>query len=117
MLGTYPTESELGALVYPLVQVALGTATHLNAPKYLPLRLQICQALTRLQRQAGVFIPLAPHLLEALARTDLHATSAKPGQAALDFAANLKVGLDIDIDIDKDIDIDIYIYICVYIEI
>ena len=93
MLGTYPTESELGALVYPLVQVALGTATHLNAPKYLPLRLQICQALTRLQRQAGVFIPLAPHLLEALARTDLHATSAKPGQAALDFAANLKVGV------------------------
>ena len=93
MLGTYPTESELGALVYPLVQVALGTATHLNAPKYLPLRLQICQALTRLQRQAGVFIPLAPHLLETLARTDLHATSAKPGQAALDFAAHLKVGM------------------------
>ena len=34
-------KDQLAALVYPLVQVALGVVTHLNAPKYLPLRLQV----------------------------------------------------------------------------
>jgi len=52
---------------------------------------QMCQALIRLQRQAQVYIPLGPHLVDALARNDLLTTSAKPGQAALDFNANLKV--------------------------
>ena len=51
----------------------------------------MCQALIRLQRQAHVYIPLGPHLVDALARNDLITTSAKPGQAALDFTANLKV--------------------------
>jgi len=54
---------------------------------------QVCHALIRLQRQGNVYIPLGPHLVDALARNDLHTTSAKPGQAALDFSANLKVAL------------------------
>ena len=70
---------ELRALVYPLVQVLLGAARLVPAPRYFPLRLRIAAALQRLADSAGVLVPLAPLLLEMLTWADL----AKPPQVRL----------------------------------
>lgn len=70
---------ELRALVYPLVQVLLGAARLVPAPRYFPLRLRIAAALHRLADSAGVLVPLAPLLLEMLTWADL----AKPPQVRL----------------------------------
>lgn len=70
---------ELRALVYPLVQVLLGAARLVPAPRYFPLRLRIAAALQRLADSAGVLVPLAPLLLEMLTWADL----AKPPQVPL----------------------------------
>lgn len=62
---------ELRVLVYPLVQVLLGAARLVPAPRYFPLRLRLAAALHRLAASAGVLVPLAPLLLEMLTWADL----------------------------------------------
>ncbi|EKX36874.1 hypothetical protein GUITHDRAFT_78618, partial [Guillardia theta CCMP2712] len=91
MLSSYPGKDALGPLVYPLVQIALGVLTYLNAPKHLPLRLQVCQVLVRVQRHCEVYIPLSPHILDIFTKRDLHNTSVKAGSHPHDFQVGIKV--------------------------
>jgi hypothetical protein len=56
-------------------QVTMGVVRHVNAPKYYPLRLQLCAALTRVGHHAGVYVPLAPYYLDILSKKDLYKTS------------------------------------------
>lgn len=82
-------QSELRALVYPLVQILLGSARLVPAPRYFPLRLRIAAALHRVAESAGVLVPLAPLLLEMLTWSDL----AKPPQIASGQAPDLQTAL------------------------
>ena len=54
----------LQPLLYPLVEVAMGTLTLQASPRMVPLRLHIIATLSRLMVTTGTFIPLAPFLLE-----------------------------------------------------
>lgn len=53
-------------LIYPLVQVALGVARLVPTSRYFPLRVHIVRAMLRLMTCTGVYIPLAPVLVEML---------------------------------------------------
>lgn len=56
--------STLRPLVYPLVQVALGAARLIPLSRYYPLRLHVLRALLRIVQNCGVYVPIAPLVLE-----------------------------------------------------
>lgn len=56
--------SHMRPLIYPLVQVALGVVRLVPMSRYYPLRLHVLQAMLRLIEATGVYIPLAPLVLE-----------------------------------------------------
>lgn len=72
----------LKALVFPLVQITIGMITLLPTPSYFALRLHGCSLLNEICKLSGVYIPVAPLLLEvfqwaALSRKPV-ASTAKP---------------------------------------
>lgn len=70
----------LAPLIYPLVQVTLGVITLIGTPQYYPLRFHCIRALLRLTTRTGVFIPLAPYLLDIFDSSELK-RRAKPSTA------------------------------------
>ncbi|ORY90483.1 Noc2p family-domain-containing protein [Syncephalastrum racemosum] len=70
-------DSPLRPLIYPLVQVALGTIKFAPSAAYLPLRFHILHCMTLLSNSTKVFIPLAPYLLELFESAEF-AHKAKP---------------------------------------
>lgn len=60
------TDAKLRPLVYPLVQVMLGTVMLQPSPRYYPLRLHLTHTLLTLSTATDTFIPTAPLLLEVL---------------------------------------------------
>ncbi|ORX89450.1 Noc2-domain-containing protein [Basidiobolus meristosporus CBS 931.73] len=99
VLGTYCDldrvaevgESPLQPLIYPLVQVAIGTIRLIPTHKYFPLRFHVIRALIQLGRKTGTFIPLAPHLFEVLESSEMKKKPAPSTLKALDFKLHLKV--------------------------
>lgn len=71
------SSSELSALIYPLVQVTLGVIKLNPTARYYPLRFQLVSSLLRVSGHTGVYIPLAPFLLEVL-DSALLSKKAKP---------------------------------------
>lgn len=68
----------LRALVHPLCQVTLRTATLVPAQQYIPLRLHLVQSLVRLSRHTHTFIPVCPILLDMVMDTSCLSRPAKP---------------------------------------
>ncbi|TCD60839.1 Nucleolar Complex 2 protein [Steccherinum ochraceum] len=62
-------ESELKALIYPLVQVALGAIKLIPNSRSHPLHVQLIRSLIHLSRHTSTYIPLAPYLLPILTST------------------------------------------------
>ena len=58
--------SALAPLVYPFVQVCLGTIELSGAPGYYPVRFVVCEFLNLVAEKCKVYVPLAPHLLTVL---------------------------------------------------
>lgn len=86
--------SPLHPLIYPVIQVALGTIKLIPSSQYFPLRFQVVESLLRLSRQTGVYIPLAPTLMEPLdsaimkvSKTQKTETTLKP----IDLEITLRV--------------------------
>jgi nucleolar complex protein 2 len=69
--------SPLQPLIYPCIQVTLGTIKLNPSSQYFPLRFHLVEALLRLSRQTGVYIPLAPTLLEPLDAAVMKSSSKK----------------------------------------
>ncbi|XP_031354276.1 nucleolar complex protein 2 homolog [Photinus pyralis] len=63
---------EIQPLVYPFVQVCLGTLKLVPTTQYFPLRFQIVQVLTDFSKSTGVFIPILPFILEVLSIHDFN---------------------------------------------
>lgn len=55
---------QLQPLIYPLVQVTIGTIKLLPTAQYFPLRFHCLQILVDLSRDTNIFIPILPLLLE-----------------------------------------------------
>lgn len=66
-------------LIFPLVQLLLGTARLVPTPRFFPLRLHAATMLTSLSWSTGVYVPIAPLLVEVLRSPAL---AAKPKEAA-----------------------------------
>jgi len=84
VLAAHATEknSDLRPLVYPVAQLLLGTARLLPTPSYFPLRLRCIRALNRLSTATGVFVPVAPLLLDIFQWTDLAKSPKHPPAGA-----------------------------------
>jgi nucleolar complex protein 2 len=87
-----PTDSPLRQLVYPLVQITLGTARLLPNIRYAPLRFQCVRTLNQLSAELGVFIPVAPLLLDACRFAQLSKPAKKESkERPADWAVLIKV--------------------------
>jgi len=72
----------LGPLLYPLIQIIIGTITLLPTPSFFPLRLHGCALLNEITRSSKNYVPVAPILLEVFQWTALtrkaKSSTAKP---------------------------------------
>lgn len=84
--------SPLRSLIYPLIQVTLGTIRLIPTAQFFPLRFYLVRSLIRLSQGTQVFIPIFPLILEILTSTAV----TKPGKStnlpAIDFEFHIKVG-------------------------
>ncbi|KAI0830150.1 Noc2-domain-containing protein [Trametes gibbosa] len=84
-------ESELKALIYPLVQVALGATRLIRNPRSFPFHLHIMRSILHLTCHANVYVPLAPYLLPVLTSTLSTSTKPKPSTLRpLDFETHIR---------------------------
>lgn len=89
-------ESPLKELIYPLVQVTIGTIKLLPSAQFFPLRFYLIRSLIRVSQNSDVYIPVFPLLSEILTSTAFtkspkpHGKSSQPLQA-VDFEHNIKV--------------------------
>ncbi|CDO70395.1 hypothetical protein BN946_scf184999.g35 [Trametes cinnabarina] len=84
-------ESELKALIYPLVQVALGAARLIRNARSFPFHLHIVRSILHLARHTNVYVPLAPYLLPVLTSTLSASSKPKPSTLRpLDFELNIR---------------------------
>ena len=67
VISTYPGEKQLKALVYPLVQIIIGTVNLVSAAKYFPMRFHCTDLLNKLSAATGgTLIPVPSLLLDVL---------------------------------------------------
>lgn len=68
LLGVAGNKQQLQPLVYPFVQVCLGTLKLIPTAQYFPLRFHVTQLLIELTRDTGIYVPVLPFLLEVSAK-------------------------------------------------
>ncbi|KAI0370872.1 Noc2-domain-containing protein [Pilatotrama ljubarskyi] len=84
-------ESELKALIYPLVQVALGAARLIRNARSFPFHLHIVRSILHLTRHTHTYVPLAPYLLPVLTSTLSASSKPKPSTLRpLDFETHIR---------------------------
>lgn len=84
-------ELPLRSLIYPLVQVTLGTIRLVPTAQYFPLRFYLTRSLLRLAQGLGVYIPLYPILAEVLTSSAI-TKPARGGQLpAVEYEYLIKV--------------------------
>jgi len=82
----------LHPLIHPLCQVTLRVINLVPSQQYLPLRFYLVRSLIRVGQHTGVFIPLAPPLIEAVLHTSVLSKAGKPATLQQpDFEAVLHV--------------------------
>ncbi|KAL6308862.1 Noc2-domain-containing protein [Sparassis latifolia] len=84
-------ESELKALIYPLVQVSLGAIKLIRNARSYPFHFHLIRSLLHLTRHTQTYVPLAPYLLPIL--TSTLCGSSKPKASTLrpfDFDTNIR---------------------------
>lgn len=64
VLSATQNKTTMKQLIYPLVQVCLGTIKLVPTAQYYPLRFQVVQVLIDFVRETNVFVPILPFLLE-----------------------------------------------------
>ncbi|GMM48636.1 mRNA-binding ribosome synthesis protein [Pichia kluyveri] len=84
-------ESQLKQLIYPLVQVTIGTIKLIPTAQFFPLRFYLIRSLIRLSQSTGVYIPLFPLLSEILHSSMFSRVPKRENLPAIDFESNIKV--------------------------
>lgn len=85
------TESPLKQLIFPLVQVTIGTIRLIPTAQFFPLRFYLIRALIRLSHSTGVYIPIFPLLSEILNSNMFSRSPKRENLPAIDFECNIKV--------------------------
>jgi nucleolar complex protein 2 len=78
VLDAYSSQEQMKLLVYPYIQIVLGTIRLLNSPRFAPLRLQCAAMVIDVTRPSRTLVPLASCLadiLESTAAQGMHAVS------------------------------------------
>lgn len=84
-------ESPSRQLIYPLVQVTLGTIRLIPTAQFFPLRFYLIRSLIRLSQSTGVFIPIFPLVSEILTSTAITKQPKRTNLPVFDFENNIKV--------------------------
>jgi len=92
LVGHAGASSEtLQPLVYPLVQVVIGTAKLIPTSKYFPLRFHCARILATISATTGTFIPVLPFYLEVLNTHNFNKKAKKASMKPIDFSCILKL--------------------------
>ncbi|GBL49055.1 hypothetical_protein [Candidozyma auris] len=83
-------ESPLRALIYPLVQVTLGTIRLIPTPQFFPLRFYLIRSLIRISQNTGVYIPIFPLIVEILTSSIFKKPAKAENLPVFDFEHNIK---------------------------
>ncbi|CCW64910.1 unnamed protein product [Phytomonas sp. EM1] len=82
VVSTYSEPSQLGPLIHPVVQIAIGLMDLFSSPRMFPMHLQIIEVLNHISIRANAtYIPVAPYLLRILTSSSV-ALSNSPNAAA-----------------------------------
>jgi len=85
-------ESELiRPLIYPFVQVTLGTIKLVKGQKFYPLKFHCAKVLTEVSLATGTFIPVLPIYVDILNSYDFNKKSKSMSFKPMDFTCVLKV--------------------------
>lgn len=91
VLGATANRPHLQPLLYPLVQVIIGTIKLVPTAQYYPLRFHCVQMLIQLSKQTGTFIPVLPFILEALSGFNFNRPHKKVSMKPQDFTCILRL--------------------------
>jgi len=78
-------------LIYPLVQVIIGTAKLVPVGKFFPLRFHCAKILREISASTGTFIPVLPFYLDVLNTHNFKKKSKKVSMKPIDFSCILKL--------------------------
>ncbi|KAL1494504.1 hypothetical protein ABEB36_010091 [Hypothenemus hampei] len=90
LLAMTHSKTQLEQLVYPFIQVCLGTLKLVPTAQYYPLRFHIVQILIDFTKETGVFIPVLPFLLEVLTSHDFNKKHQRVSMKPLHFTCILR---------------------------
>lgn len=97
--STYAEPSQLGPLIHPVVQIALGLMDLFSSPRMFPMHLHVVEILNHLSTRAeGLYIPVSPYLLRILtspsaalsSSSSNSSTRGSPGDAELAYILRVK---------------------------
>ncbi|XP_060521938.1 nucleolar complex protein 2 homolog [Cylas formicarius] len=91
LLSVTYKKQQMQQLVYPFVQVCLGTLKLVPTGQYFPLRFHVVQLLIDFSRDTGVFIPVLPFLLEILTSFDFNKKHQKLSMKPMHFTCLLRL--------------------------
>jgi len=93
LVGHCSGSETIRPLIYPLVQVVLGTARLRPSQTYIPLRFHCAQILREISASTGTFIPVLPLYLDILNTNTFNfkKKSKKVSMKPLDFSCILKL--------------------------
>merc|ERR550517_2043312 len=91
LVGHCSSSETIRPLIYPLVQVIMGTARLIPTPKYYPLRFHCATILREISSTTGTFIPVLPLYLEVLNTFNFKKKAKKVSMKPLDFSCVLKL--------------------------
>lgn len=94
MVSTFNSDVDpketLKPLVYPLVQLILGSLRLKPSSKHFPYRLHLLNLLIDLSEKTGVFIPIIGYILEIFESAEIKARPKPSTLKPLDFSLNIR---------------------------
>ena len=88
--ATSGKEHPFRSLIYPIVQITLGTMRLIPNSQYFPLRFHLIRSLLRISLTTNTYIPLAPALYEVLTSAEMRKPPKPSTLKALDFDLSIK---------------------------
>lgn len=83
-------KSSFRELIYPLVQVILGTIRLIPTPQYFPLRFYLIRSLLKISHSADVYIPVFPLIIEILQASVIAKLTKSAGLEEIDFESTIR---------------------------